>query len=265
MKDKVVDTFEEAIADITDGASIMMFNWGIGGTPQNLIKALYEKKVQNLTIISANFLPNPVGDQPFPLKEEFSPLSLTNQTKKIITTFLRSSRFPFDSPAVKRIEKGEVEVELMSHGTLIERIRAGGAGIGGFYTRVGVGTIVEEGKEKKIIDGEEYILEKPLTADFALVRAHKTDRMGNLVYRGSVRGHNPIIATAARITIAEVDDIVEVGELDPEIIITPHIFVNRVVKIPPDGLGSFGHRAKLWRKVFQEGYKADLTRLCDLD
>ena len=156
-------------------------------------------------------------------------------------------------------------MELMSHGTLLERIRAGGNGAGGFYTRVGVGTIVEKGKEKKIIDGEEYILEKPLKADFAFVRAHKADKLGNLVYRGSVRAHNPVIATAAKVTIAEVDDIVEVGELDPEVIITPHIFVRRIVKIPPDAPGSASHRARMWRRVFLEGYKSDLKKVVEIE
>jgi len=257
VKNKICSSFGEAISDITDGATIMMFAWGMGGTPQNLIRALYEKKVKDLTVISHNFMPHPVGDQLFPLTEVFTPLSLYDQVKKVITAWPGSSIMGIKSPLESRIEAGEVELEIMSHGTLIERVRAGASGLGGFYTPVGVGTIVEKGKEKKVIDGKEYILEKPLVADFAFVRAHKADKRGNLIYRGSTRGANPVIAMAANVTIAEVDDIVEVGELDPEVIVTPDIFVHRIVRIPYDGLGSFNHRATLLRKVFQEGYTTD--------
>jgi 3-oxoacid CoA-transferase subunit A len=264
MKEKIIPTFEEAIADIKDGATLMMFTWGLGGTPQNLIRALYEKKVGDLTIICANFLPIPVGDQIFPINELYSPLVLVNQVKKVVTAWPGSSIFGIKSPLSDRIKRGEVELDVMSHGTLIERIRAGGNGVGGFYTRVGVGTLVEKGKEKRVIDGEEYILEKPLKADFAFVRAYKADRLGNLVYRGSIRAHNPIMATAARVTIAEVDHIVDPGDLDGESIITPHIFVKRVVKIPPKGLGSFEHRDMLKRKVFREGYVTDLEKVTDI-
>jgi len=265
MKNKIFPNFEEAIADIKDGSTLMMFTWGLGGTPQNLIWALYQKKVRDLTVISANLLPIPVGGQLFPVKELCTPILLANQMKKVITAWPGTGHFHIKNVLAERIQRGEIELELMSHGTLIERIRAGGNGVGGFYTRVGVGTIVEKGKEKKIIDGEEYILEKPLKADFAFVRAHKADKLGNLVYRGSVRAHNPLLATAARVTIAEVDEIVEVGELDPEVIITPHIFVRRIVKIPPDGLGSASHRAWMWRKVFQDGYVADLQKIAEID
>ena len=143
------------------------------------------------------------------------------------------------------MEKGKIALEVTSHGTLAERIRAGGSGIGGFYTPTGIGTVLEEGKEKKIIDGKEYILEKSLRADFSFIRAHKADKRGNLVYRGSERAANPYMAMAADITIAEVDEIVEVGELDPEVIVTPGIFVDRIVKIPEGALGSYKQRAEL--------------------
>jgi len=134
---------------------------------------------------------------------------------------------------------GEVEVEIVPMGTFIERIRAGGAGIGGFYTPTGIGTVVAEGKEERTINGKRYLLEMPLTADFAFIKAYKADTMGNLIYRGSARNFNPMMATAARVTIADVEEIVEAGELDPEAIITPGIFVDRIVKGPkydPDGL-----------------------------
>lgn len=125
---------------------------------------------------------------------------------------------------------GEVELEMVPQGTFAERIRAGGAGIAGFYTPTGVGTVAAEGKEKKYFDGKEYLLEPALRADFALIKAHKADRLGNLTYRMTARNFNPVMATAANVTIAEVDEIVEVGELDPEAVITPGIFVDRVVK-----------------------------------
>ena len=170
---------------------------------------------------------------------------LADQVKKLITAWPGTSIIGIESRMEERIKKGDADLELMSHGILVERIRAGGSGIGGFYSPIGVGTIVEEGKEKRIIDGKEYLFEKPLTSDFGFIRAHKADRMGNLVYRGSGRACNPIIAMASKVTIAEVDEIVETGELDPEVIVTPGIFVDRVVKIPEGGLGSSKEKARI--------------------
>ncbi len=218
MKKKIFLSFEEAIADIHDGASIMMFYWaGLGrGTPQNLIRALYEKGTKDLTIINHNFGQARLGEHQFGVTEVYTPLTLTNQVRKVITAWpggrghLKEGKGP---TLAERVAAGEVELEVMSHGTLAQRIRAGGGGLGGFYTPVGVGTLVEKGKEKRVIDGKEYILEKPLRADFGFVRAYKADKRGNLVYRGSVRGCNPLIAMACDVTIAEVDEIVEVGEL----------------------------------------------------
>ena len=132
----------------------------------------------------------------------------------------------------QKLNEGQLELEITPQGTLAERIRAGGAGIGGFYTPTGVGTIVEEGKEKRLIDGREHILELPLKADYALIKAFKADKMGNLVYRMTARNFNPPMATAARVTIVEVDELLEIGELDPEVIVTPGIYVNRIVKVP---------------------------------
>jgi 3-oxoacid CoA-transferase A subunit len=148
------------------------------------------------------------------------------QVKKFISTIT----FP-NTVAEKAILAGEVEIEFVPQGTLAERIRAGGFGIGGFYVRTGVSTLIAEGKEKGIIDGEEYLLEMPLRADYALIKAYKADRFGNLVYRGDTRSFNAVMAPAADITVAEVQDIVEVGELEPEVIVTPGIFVDRIVKI----------------------------------
>ena len=256
MKDKIFPTFEAAIADITDGASIMMFHWSLGrSTPQNLIRALYEKGTQNLTVISHNFMPARVGEYFFEDTEVYTPLILANQVKKVVTAWLGANqyhrKYGQGSRLEERIAAGEVELELMSHGTLAERVRAGGSGLGGFYTPVGIGTIIEKGKEKKVIDGREYLLEKPLTADFSFVRAFKADKQGNLVYRGSVRGANPVIAMAARVTIAEVDEIVEVGELDPDSIVTPGIFVHRLVRVPDGGCGSRRYMESLFHKALQ--------------
>jgi len=257
MKNKIFSTFEEAIADIPDGASIMVFHWNLGrSTPRNLIRALYKKGTKDLTIISHNFTPPRVGNYFFDENEICTVLTLAGQAKKVITAWPGLSayggKFPKKSQLEKRVASGEIEMELMSHGTMAERIRAGGSGLGGFYTPVGVGTIVEKGKEKKIIDGKEYILEKPLRADFGFVRAYKADKRGNLIYRGAVRGCNPIIAMASDVTIVEVDEVVETGELAPDVIVTPGVFVKRIVKIPEGGYGSASHMESLFHKALKE-------------
>ena len=262
MRNKIFSTFEEAVADIPDGASIMMFHWSLGrSTPRNLIRALCEKGTKDLTVISHNFIPSRLGNYVFDDTEVYTPLSLANQVKKVITAWLTVSaygdKFRNGSLLGKRIAAGEVELELMSHGTLAERIRAGGSGLGGFYTPVGLGTIVERGKEKRVIDGKEYVLEKPLRADFSFVRAYKADKRGNLVYRGSVRGCNPVIAMAGQVTIAEVDEIVEVGQLDPEVIVTPGVFVHRIVKIPEGGYGSHSYMESLFHKALKALQEAE--------
>ncbi len=253
MKPKVFESFDEAVADITDGATVAMFCWGYAGTPQNLIRALRDKGVKDLTIISHNFVPGWIGKHMLPGEELASPFVLFSQVKKLITAWTGLDVFGIRSPLEEMIRKGEVELEITSHGTLAERLRAGASGIGGFYSPVGIGTVLEEGKEKRIIEGKEYILEKPLRADFGFVRAHKSDKRGNLVYYGSGRACNPLIAMASDITIAEVDEIVEVGELDPEVIITPSIFVNRIIGIPEGALGSFKNRIELRRKYLGGG------------
>lgn len=191
------------------------------GAPTNLIRALRDKGAKNLTVVG-----NRCGGQ------DIDVLFEARQVRKAIASAaVPMSANPL-SPFEKQYLAGEVELEIVPLGTLMERIRAGGGGIGGFYTRVGVGTVIADGKEKKIINGKEYILELPLRADFAFIRARKADKMGNLIYWRSQRNFNPVMATAADITIAEVDEIVEVGELDPEEIITPSIYVNRIVKVP---------------------------------
>ncbi len=218
---KVLSSPEEAIADIADGSTIMFGGFGVSGIPVTLIRALRQKGTKNITAIT-----NSAGGRLADL--DLSVLVKNRQIKKVIASY---SVYPwFVSVFEQHYLKGEVELEMTSQGTFVERIRAGGAGIAGFYTPTGVGTIVEKGKEKRTFNGKEYLLELALKADFALIKAHKADRMGNLTYHMAARNFNPAMATAAKITIAEVNEIVEVGELDPETIITPSIYVNRIVK-----------------------------------
>ena len=154
------------------------------------------------------------------------------QVRKFIGSVPALGGMPPTSPLERLYNEGKVKIEMIPQGTLAERIRCGAGRLGGFYTLVGIGTVVEKGKEKKVIGGKEYILELPLTADFALVKAHKADTLGNLVYRRTARCFNPVMATAAKVTIVEVDHLVPVGELDPEAIVTPHVYVRRVVEVP---------------------------------
>ena len=213
---KVFANADAAVADVADGASIMVGGFGLCGIPENLIDALRRKGVRGLTVISNNA---GVGD--FGLGR----LLETRQIRKVIGTYVGEN---------KRLEeqalKGEVELELNPQGTFAERIRAGGAGIAGFYTPTGVGTVVGENKEVREFDGRKYLLERALTADFAFVKAWKGDRWGNLMYRKTARNFNPVMATAARVTIAEVESLVDLGELDPNCIVTPGIYVKRMIQ-----------------------------------
>jgi 3-oxoacid CoA-transferase subunit A len=219
--DKVLVSPEEAVADIRDGSTIMFGGFGVGGIPFTLVKALYEKGTKGITAIT---------NSPGGRLEDFD-LSILFRKKQISKVI---ASYPVYAGKVNAFEelyqKGEVELELVPQGTFAERIRAGGAGIPGFYTPTGIGTVAAEGKEKRTFNGREYLLEQALKADFALIKAHKADRLGNLVYRMTARNFNPVMATAATITIAEVDEIVEVGELDPEVVVTPGIYVNRIVR-----------------------------------
>lgn len=248
MKNKILNTFDEAVGDVPDGAGIMIFSWGAAGTPQNLIRALRDKGATNLTIITFNFIPAWIGSHVCNEDEIMTPFFLIEQVKKLITPWPRPIQITSDMAKSTEEAYRTMELEITGHGTLAERIRAGGSGIGGFYCPIGIGTVLEEGKEKRIIDGKQYIFEKPLTADFSFIRAYKADRRGNLVYRGSGRGANPFMAMAGKTTIAEVDEIVEVGELDPEVIVTPSLFVDRIVKIPDGELGSYKQRKQLCQK-----------------
>ena len=231
MINKVVETFERAVTDVPDGAVIMIGNFaGPGGTPFYLIRALRKQGAKNLTIIA-----NTAGGIGLTLDYDDHRILFENkQVKKVIASFPFSTSPSRPSTAEKQIISGEVELEILPQGTLAERIRAGGAGITAFYTPTGVGTVIEKGKEVRSFDGRLCLLERALKADYAFVRAYKADLMGNLIYRGTQRQFNPIMAMAARVTIAEVDEIVEMGELDPEAIVTPGIFVKRIIKVKED-------------------------------
>ena len=211
---KVVANADEAIRDIPDGASIMVGGFGLCGIPENLIKALVRKGVKNLTTISNN-----AGVDDFGLG-----LLLQNkQVKKHIGTYVGENKL-FE----QLVLSGELELELNPQGTLAKRIRAGGAGIPAFFTPTGYGTVIAEGKESRQFEGRPCIMERALQADFALVKAWKGDQWGNLVYKKTARNFNPMMATAARMTIAEVEELVEVGQLDPDDVHTPSIYVKRI-------------------------------------
>jgi 3-oxoacid CoA-transferase subunit A len=211
----VYTSFLEAVEDIHDGATIMVGGFGLCGIPENLILALVEKGVKDLTVISNNC---GVDDWGLGL------LLKNKQIKKMIGSYVGENK-EFE----RQVLSGEIEVELIPQGTLAEKIRAGGAGIPAFYTPAGVGTPIAEGKETRVFNGKEYLLEEAFTADFSLVRAWKADKMGNLVYRKTARNFNPMIAAAGKITIAEVEELVEIGELDPDHIHTPSIYVQRLI------------------------------------
>jgi len=199
-----------------DGMTIMSGGFGLCGIPENLIAALRDSGVKNLTVISNN-----AGVDDFGL----GLLLKTRQIKKMISSYVGENEI-FE----KQYLSGELELEFNPQGTLAERIRAGGAGIPGFYTKTGVGTLIAEGKEHKIFDGETYILERGLKADLSIVKAWKGDAQGNLVYRLTARNFNPMMASAGKVTVAEVEHLVPVGELDPDTIHTPGIFVQRIVQ-----------------------------------
>jgi len=211
---KVVANADEAIRDLQDGAVIMSGGFGLCGNPENLINAIHRKGVKNLTIISNNCGTTDKG---------LGILLQTRQVRKMVSSYVGENK-EFE----RQFLAGELEVELNPQGTLAERIRAGGAGLGGFFTPTGAGTQIAQGKESRVIDGREMIFEKPLKADYAIVRAWKGDKWGNLVFRKTARNFSPMMCTAARITIAEVEHLVELGELDPDQVHVPSVYVNRI-------------------------------------
>ena len=219
MIDKTVATVAEAIADIQDGATVMIGGFGTAGMPSELIDALIGQGARELTIVNNNAGNGDVG---------LALLLKAKRVRKIVCSFPRQTdSWHFDA----LYRRGEIELELVPQGNLAERIRAAGAGIGAFYTPTGYGTLLAEGKETREIDGRQYVLEQPIRGDFALIKALAGDRWGNLVYRKTARNFGPIMASAARCTIAQVQRIVPLGALDPEAVVTPGIFVHRVVEV----------------------------------
>jgi 3-oxoacid CoA-transferase subunit A len=213
---KVVATADEAVADIPDGATIMLGGFGLCGIPENLVAALIRKGPKGLHTISNNMGIDGSG---------MGLMLEAGMVESHIGSYVGENRL-----LESLLLSGKLTVTLVPQGTLSERIRAGGAGIPAFYTPTGVGTVVAEGKEVREFDGRAYLMERALTADFALVRAWRGDRLGNLVYRKTARNFNPMMATAARVTIAEVEELLEPGELEPDSIITPGIYVKRIIQ-----------------------------------
>jgi len=211
---KVVASAEEAIQDVFEGATIMVGGFGLCGMPENLIRALAHKGTKNLTTISNNVGVDGLG---------MGLLLANGQIRRHIGTYVGENKL-----LEEMVLKGLIQLDLVPQGTFSERIRAGGAGILAFFTPTGVGTIVAEGKETRDFDGRAYVMERALKADFAFIKAWKGDRWGNLVYRKTARNFNPMMATAATVTIAEVEHLVEVGELDPDMVHTPSVFVKRI-------------------------------------
>jgi len=222
--EKVYPGIDEAVADIPDGASITIGGFFTAGTPIPLIQALARQGAKDLTIICMQMGPG---------NEDINQLIINKQIKKAICNypFYRSASRGADSPVEQAVRAGELEMEVYPMGTFIEKLRAGGAGIAAFYTPTGVGTVVETGKEKRVFDDREYLLELALKPDYAFVYAYKGDRMGNLVCHKTARNYNPEMAAAARITIAAVENLVESGGLEPDIVHVPGIYVQRVVKV----------------------------------
>ncbi len=220
MINKIVSSVSAAVADVHDGATVMIGGFGAAGMPAELIDALIAQGARDLTVVNNNAGNADTG---------LAALLKAKRVRKIICSFPRQTdSWVFDA----LYRSGEIELELVPQGNLAERIRAAGAGIGAFFTPTGYGTLLAEGKETREIDGRHYVLEFPIRADFALIKADRGDRWGNLVYRKTARNFGPIMASAAACTIVQVRETVDLGGLDPEAIVTPGIFVHRIVKVP---------------------------------
>lgn len=232
MRSKILPNFKLGVEHIEDGSTIMIPGFAGPGTPRNLIAALIKQGAKNLIGIS-----NHPGAGPYDDQLDLGDLIKNGQVKKMICCFTAA---PHPSQATDfeiMNEKGQIEGEILPQGTLAERIRAAASGLGGFYTPAGVGTELAKGKEHRLIDGKEYLLEHPLHADYAFIRAYRADTFGNLQFRLSQRNFNPIMAMAAKTTIVEVEtDIVPIGEIDPDQIHTPGIFIDHIIRIPDDGI-----------------------------
>lgn len=219
MRTKIVPDVAAALEGIQDGATVLVGGFGLAGQPIALIDGLLEQGAKDLTIVANNAGNGDTG---------LAALLKAGRVRKVLCSFPRQvDSWVFD----ELYRAGKIELEVAPQGNLAERIRAGGAGIGGFFSPTGVGTLLAEGKETRVIDGREYVLESPIKGDVALIGAFKGDRLGNLVYRETSRNFNPVMATAATLTVAQVDRIVEVGDLDPESIVTPALYTDRVVEV----------------------------------
>ena len=222
MIDKIVGSAEAALGDVADGAVVLVGGFGEAGTPNALLSALLAQGARGLTIVTNNA---GVGDG------GLAALLSAGRVSKLVCSFPRSAGSVVFEEVYAR---GGLELELVPQGTLSERIRAGGAGIGGFYVRTAVGTTLAEGRETRMIDGQTYLFEQPIKADLALIRADRADRWGNLAYHAAARNFGPVMAPAARLTVAEVREVVPLGKLDPEHVMTPGIFVDRVWRNPQE-------------------------------
>jgi len=219
MIDKIYPTARAAVADVRDGATVLIGGFGMAGMPSELVAALLDQGAREMTIVGNNAGNGEVG---------LAALLKARRVRKIICSFPRQT----DSHVFDALYRaGEIELQLVPQGNLAERIRAAGAGIGAFFTPTGYGTLLAQGKETREINGRQYVLEHPIHADFALIKAERGDRWGNLVYRKTARNFGPIMATAAKCTIVQVSEIVPLGSLDPEVVVTPGIFVQRVVAV----------------------------------
>nr|WP_296064341.1 3-oxoacid CoA-transferase subunit A [uncultured Actinoplanes sp.] len=219
MSATICATTAEAVAGITDGATVLIGGFGMAGMPVQLIDALIDQGATDLTVVSNNAGNGDTG---------LAALLARGAVRKMVCSFPRQAdSWVFDG----LYRAGKIELEVVPQGTLAERLRAAGAGIGGFYSPTGVGTLLAEGKETRVIDGRTYVLELPIKGDVALIGAHRADRMGNLVYRKTARNFGPVMATAADLVIAQVGEVVETGGLDPEAVVTPSIYVDRVVAV----------------------------------
>ena len=226
MIDKIMPDVEAAVAGVPDGATVLVGGFGMAGMPSALIDGLIAQGARDLTIVCNNAGNGETG---------LAALLKARRVRKVICSFPRQSdSYVFDA----LYRAGEIELELVPQGNLAERIRAAGAGIGGFFTPTGYGTELAKGKETRHIDGRDYVLEHPIKADFALIKALKADRWGNLVYRMTARNFGPIMASAARCAVVQVDEVVPLGALDPECIVTPGIHVQRVVRVPKAQTGA---------------------------
>jgi 3-oxoadipate CoA-transferase alpha subunit len=230
MINKLFDSPEAALSDVPDGATVMIGGFGTAGLPDELIEALLAQGARELTIVNNNAGNGDTG---------LAALLAARRVRKVICSFPRQAdSHHFDG----LYRSGQIELELVPQGNLAERIRAAGAGIGGFFTPTGYGTELAQGKETRIIDGRGYVLEAPIHADFALIKAERGDRWGNLVYRMTARNFGPVMAMAARVTVATVHEVVELGDLDPEAVVTPGLFVQRVVKVTRAATSAGGFR-----------------------